>query len=116
MPHAYNLTRMVSITFNNEVHHLNTRLHRKGTCDVPDWLEVIIRTFSAVTMLFLITKILGKRQISELSLFEYITGITLGNLVGYISLDTDTSWYLGFLAVLVWVSVFRRSGVFNDEK
>lgn len=76
----------------------------KGACDVPDWLEVIIRTISAVTMLFLITKILGKRQISELSLFEYITGITLGNLVGYISLDTDTSWYLGFLAVLVWVS------------
>ena len=72
---------------------------------MPDWLEVIIRTLAAVTMLFLITKILGKRQISELSLFEYITGITLGNLVGYISLDTDTSWYLGFLAVLVWVSV-----------
>nr|WP_285859111.1 DUF421 domain-containing protein [Paenibacillus sp. MER 99-2] len=55
--------------------------------------------------MFFITKILGKRQISELSLFEYITGITLGNLVGYISLDTDTKWYLGFLAVFVWVSV-----------
>ncbi|WP_427181616.1 DUF421 domain-containing protein [Paenibacillus sp. TC-CSREp1] len=72
---------------------------------MPEWLEVILRTLSAVTILFLITKILGKRQISELSLFEYITGITLGNLVGYISLDTDTSWYLGFLAVFVWVSV-----------
>ncbi|CAI6084175.1 hypothetical protein PAECIP112173_04203 [Paenibacillus sp. JJ-100] len=72
---------------------------------MPDWLEVIIRTFSAVTMLFLITKILGKRQISELSLFEYITGITLGNLVGYISLDTDKSWYLGFIAVFVWIVV-----------
>lgn len=72
---------------------------------MPEWLEVMIRTLSAVTMLFLITKILGKRQISELSLFEYITGITLGNLVGYISLDTDTSWYLGFLAVFVWVAV-----------
>ncbi|WP_272039765.1 DUF421 domain-containing protein [Paenibacillus sp. JJ-100] len=56
-------------------------------------------------MLFLITKILGKRQISELSLFEYITGITLGNLVGYISLDTDKSWYLGFIAVFVWIVV-----------
>ncbi len=60
---------------------------------------------SAVTLLFIITKMLGKRQITELSLFEYITGITSGNLVGYISLDTDTSWYLGFLAVLVWVSI-----------
>ncbi|WP_128100156.1 DUF421 domain-containing protein [Paenibacillus sp. DCT19] len=72
---------------------------------MPEWLEVTFRTLAAVTVLFFITKILGKRQISELSLFEYITGITLGNLVGYISLDTDTKWYLGFLAVFVWVSV-----------
>jgi len=72
---------------------------------VPEWLEVAIRTLAAVTILFIITKILGKRQISELSLFEYITGITLGNLIGYISLDTDTTWYLGFIALFVWVSV-----------
>ncbi|MDR6724530.1 uncharacterized membrane protein YcaP (DUF421 family) [Paenibacillus amylolyticus] len=72
---------------------------------MPEWLEVTFRTLSAVTIIFFITKILGKRQISELSLFEYITGITLGNLVGYISLDTDTKWYLGFLAVFVWVAV-----------
>ncbi|WP_145407765.1 DUF421 domain-containing protein [Paenibacillus xylanexedens] len=72
---------------------------------MPEWLEVTFRTLAAVTVLFFITKILGKRQISELSLFEYITGITLGNLVGYISLDTDTKWYLGFLAVFVWVVV-----------
>lgn len=72
---------------------------------MPEWLEVTFRTLAAVTVLFFITKILGKRQISELSLFEYITGITLGNLVGYISLDTDTKWYLGFLAVFVWVAV-----------
>ncbi|MCW3790350.1 DUF421 domain-containing protein [Paenibacillus sp. LS1] len=72
---------------------------------MPEWAEVAFRTLSAVTILFLITKILGKRQISQLSLFEYITGITLGNLIGYISLDTDTKWYLGFVALFVWVSV-----------
>ncbi|MGE6575105.1 DUF421 domain-containing protein [Paenibacillus xylanexedens] len=72
---------------------------------MPEWTEVALRTLSAVTILFLITKILGKRQISQLSLFEYITGITLGNLVGYISLDTDTKWYLGFVALFVWVVV-----------
>ncbi|MFD1138524.1 DUF421 domain-containing protein [Paenibacillus urinalis] len=72
---------------------------------MPDWLEVSIRTLASVTVLFLITKILGKRQISQLSLFEYITGITLGNLVGYISLDVDNTWYLGFVALFVWVAV-----------
>jgi uncharacterized membrane protein YcaP (DUF421 family) len=72
---------------------------------MPEWVEVSIRTLSAVTILFFITKVLGKRQISELSLFEYITGITIGNLVGYISLNTDTTWYLGLVALFVWIMV-----------
>nr|WP_240547811.1 DUF421 domain-containing protein [Paenibacillus lignilyticus] len=59
----------------------------------------------AVVFLLLMTKLLGKRQVTELSVFEYITGITMGNLAGYISLDTDEKWYLGFLSLGVWVAV-----------
>lgn len=59
----------------------------------------------AVVFLLLMTKLLGKRQVTELSVFEYITGITIGNLAGYISLDTDEKWYLGFLSLGVWVAV-----------
>ncbi|MFF2482974.1 DUF421 domain-containing protein [Paenibacillus sp. NPDC058071] len=72
---------------------------------MPDWLEISLRTLSSVVILFLITKALGKRQISQLSLFEYITGITMGNIAAYISLDLDNNWYLGILSLAVWVSV-----------
>ncbi|MCM3748556.1 DUF421 domain-containing protein [Paenibacillus pasadenensis] len=66
------------------------------------WLEVVLRTLSSVVVLFIVTKLLGKRQLSQLSLFEYITGITIGNIAGYISLDTDSEWYLGFVAIAAW--------------
>ncbi|MXO81293.1 DUF421 domain-containing protein, partial [Paenibacillus sp. OT2-17] len=33
---------------------------------MQDWAEVAIRTLMAVAILFLITKILGKRQVSQL--------------------------------------------------
>jgi uncharacterized membrane protein YcaP (DUF421 family) len=72
---------------------------------LPLWAEVTLRTMSAVAILFIMTKILGKRQISQLSLFEYITGISIGNITAYISLDTDNKWYLGILAMSVWVIV-----------
>jgi len=72
---------------------------------LPIWVEVTLRTLSAVSILFIMTKILGKRQISQLSLFEYITGISIGNIAAYISLDTDNQWYLGLLAMSVWVLV-----------
>jgi len=72
---------------------------------MPEWLEIIVRTLAAMVILFVMTKILGKRQISELSLFEYITGITIGNIAGFISLDLENTWYLGIISLIVWVSV-----------
>lgn len=72
---------------------------------MQEWLQVALRTLLAVTMLFIMTKILGKRQVSQLSLFEYITGITLGGLAAYLSLELQSTWYLGLVAISVWVLV-----------
>lgn len=69
------------------------------------WLEVIIRTLTAVIVLFLLTRLLGKRQISQLSFFEYITGITIGDLAASVSLDINNNWYLPVISLAVWVLV-----------
>lgn len=72
---------------------------------MPDWLVVALRTLFAVVMLFLMTRLLGKRQISQLSFFEYITGITIGSLAAYISMDLESHWLLGLVSLFVWVMV-----------
>ncbi|MEI7026488.1 DUF421 domain-containing protein [Paenibacillus sp. y28] len=72
---------------------------------MPEWTEVALRTLAAVCVLFVMTKVLGKRQISQLSLFEYITGITIGNLAANVSVQVDSTWYLGVVALSVWVAV-----------
>ncbi|MCQ6557414.1 DUF421 domain-containing protein [Paenibacillus mendelii] len=72
---------------------------------MPDWIMVAFRTLLAVVALFFMTKVLGKRQISQLSFFEYITGITIGSLAAYISLESEAQWYLGIVSLAVWVAV-----------
>ncbi len=72
---------------------------------MPSGLEIALRTLLAVSVLFVITKFLGKRQVSEMSMFEYITGITIGSLAAYISLDLDANWFLGIVAISVWALV-----------
>lgn len=72
---------------------------------MPQWIEVALRTLCATAVLFVITKLLGKRQVTQLSVFEYITGITIGSLAAYISLDLESNWYLGLVAVVVWAMV-----------
>ncbi|WP_274362685.1 DUF421 domain-containing protein [Paenibacillus thermotolerans] len=70
---------------------------------MSDYLEVAIRTLVAVIFLFLLTKMLGKRQVRQLSVFEYITGITVGSLAAYISTDLKAHWLIGIIALGVWV-------------
>jgi uncharacterized membrane protein YcaP (DUF421 family) len=72
---------------------------------VPDWLIVFFRALGALVMLFLMTRILGKKQISQLTFFEYVTGITLGELAGFISTDMESHYFLGVIALLVWFIV-----------
>ncbi len=72
---------------------------------MPQWLEIVLRTFTAVIILFILTKILGKRQLGELSYFEYITGITIGSIAAYVSLDLEATWYYGVVAMTVWIAV-----------
>lgn len=71
---------------------------------MPQWFEITWRTLLAVVILFFLTKLLGKRQVSQLSLFEYITGITIGSIAAYVSLDAETEWGLGLVSQTVWVA------------
>ena len=34
---------------------------------MAEWLEIVLRTLCAVVVLFLMTKLLGKRQVTQLS-------------------------------------------------
>ncbi|MCC3375007.1 DUF421 domain-containing protein [Cohnella sp. REN36] len=72
---------------------------------MPEWSVIIFRSLGALSILFLMTRILGKKQISQLSFFEYVLGITLGELAGFISTDIEGHYFYGVLAMLVWFLV-----------
>jgi uncharacterized membrane protein YcaP (DUF421 family) len=56
-------------------------------------------------MLFALTRILGKKQISQLTFFEYITGIVIGDLAGFMSTDVEANYLHGVIALLIWFSI-----------
>ncbi len=41
---------------------------------------ICYRTVIVLVFLFFVTKMIGKKQISQLSLFDYIVGITIGSI------------------------------------
>jgi uncharacterized membrane protein YcaP (DUF421 family) len=72
---------------------------------LPSWIHIVGRSLMALVILFVLTRILGKKQISQLTFFEYVLGITLGDLAGFISTDLTAHISHGLLAFSVWFSI-----------
>ena len=45
-----------------------------------EYAHVILASLFSILALFLITKLLGCRQMNQLSMFDYINGITIGSI------------------------------------
>lgn len=78
-------------------------LSNMGLEDYSFW-EMIVRTTVTFSVLLLLARILGKEQLSQLTFFNYITGITIGSIAGEIAAHDDTH-YLNAITSLIWWSL-----------
>lgn len=69
---------------------------------MPGWVFIIVRSVLFLLLLFLTTKLLGKKQISELSFFEYVAGITIGSIAGEVVTGLESNWAHGAIAIVVF--------------
>lgn len=65
-------------------------------------LKIAISSFGTLIALFLFTKILGNRQMSQLSMYDYVSSVTIGSIAGEMSILSSDS----FLEPLVAMAVF----------
>ena len=65
-------------------------------------LYICFRTILVLMLLFFIAKILGKKQVSQLNLFDYIVGITIGSIAADISLDLEKDLIAGVVSLLLY--------------
>ena len=69
-----------------------------------EWSHIIISSVLFVVTLFAITKIGGKKQLAELSFFEYVSGITIGSIAGEVIMGLDGNLFHGVLAIVIFGS------------
>lgn len=67
-----------------------------------DFLYIVILSVVSMLFLFLITKMVGYRQISEMSFFDYVIGITIGSIAAEMSTNIDLEWWKGITAMAVY--------------
>jgi uncharacterized membrane protein YcaP (DUF421 family) len=69
---------------------------------MPGWIHIVIRSIIFLLILLITTKMLGKKQISELSFFEYVSGITIGSIAGEVITGLESNPYHGALAIVMF--------------
>ncbi|MFS0907087.1 DUF421 domain-containing protein [Priestia aryabhattai] len=66
------------------------------------FIEVIGRVIISFGVLLLMTRIMGKKQVSQLTYFNYITGITIGAVAASITIDRSIDMSDGFVSIVCW--------------
>ncbi|MFD1205773.1 MULTISPECIES: DUF421 domain-containing protein [Sporosarcina] len=64
--------------------------------------EMIIRATIAFAVLLVLARLMGKKQISQLTFFHYVTGITIGSIAADIAGESETPFMNGLIAMIWW--------------
>ncbi len=72
---------------------------------MPEWLDIAVRSALFVIVLFFITKWLGKKQISELSFFEYVTGISIGSIGAEVAMGLERNIFHGIVGIVIFAAI-----------
>jgi len=70
--------------------------------NIKEALGIIPSSLVSLLTLFIITKIIGKKQVSELSLFDYVIGISIGNFSAEMIINQDVQYVNGMMAIIVF--------------
>lgn len=61
-----------------------------------------VRSFIGFVSVLVLTRLLGKKQIGQITLFTYITGISMGNIAGEMVVHKDLTIVDGVLGLVIW--------------
>ncbi|WP_026575228.1 DUF421 domain-containing protein [Bacillus sp. UNC438CL73TsuS30] len=76
-------------------------------------LEVFVRAAGAFVVLFLLTRLMGRKQISQMTFFNYITGISIGAVAGSLTIDSSIKVSTGVVSLLTWAGLTVLVGMFD---
>lgn len=65
-------------------------------------LNSAIRTVIGFVILLLFTRLTGKKQLSQMTIFTYITGITLGSMIGEMVIHGGVEFWEEVVGVILW--------------
>ena len=67
-----------------------------------DLLKIVWLSLGSLLALFILTKIMGNKEMSQLSMFDYIIGITIGSIAAEMSTALENDFMQPLLAMIIY--------------
>jgi uncharacterized membrane protein YcaP (DUF421 family) len=79
---------------------------------------IVIRSLLSFIVVFTMARILGKKQISQLTFFDYVVGICIGDMASSIAIDTSVQLLNGVIGLIVYtiLSIIIAFGAIKSLK
>lgn len=73
-------------------------------------LSILYKGIASILVLFLFTKLMGRKQVSQLNMFDYIIGITIGSIASEMTMAKNIDFFEGTLGIGIYaISAFLIS-------
>lgn len=70
-----------------------------------DLLKIVALSLGSVIFLFILTKLMGNKEMSQLSMFDYIIGITIGSIAAEMATALENDFMQPLVAMAVYAIV-----------
>lgn len=77
--------------------------------------QVVLFSLISIVTLFGLTKLMGKRQVSQLTLFDYIAGISIGSIAADMAMHPDPEGWYGLLAMAIYAGFTILLNLVDDK-
>ena len=65
-------------------------------------IKIVFLSLGSILVLFILTKIMGNREMSQLSMFDYIVGITIGSIAAEMSTSLENNFWEPVVAMVIY--------------
>lgn len=70
--------------------------------DISGIMNISLRSIVSVCVLFALTRLMGKKQISQLSFFDYVVGITIGSIAANFAIDPEMPYEYAIISLVIY--------------
>lgn len=79
-----------------------------------DYLQVFLTALFSAAVLFVLTKLMGHKQMAQLDVFDYVNGITIGSIVAELATEIEDP-LKPLIALLVYAAVALTLSVVSNK-